>query len=288
MSRPSVISAALILASFALHAAIAPRTFSVRADRIAADNVTKAAVLTGNVEAVSEPVHLKTDLATRDAEGVMHLHEPSSITTCTNHPGICHWALKGDVQYLDGKYVKGRNVWLEFYELPVFWLPCFYYPLEGECAFRIMPGYMSRWGAYVLTKTVYEIAGDPTHQDNTWWLHGNTRFDLRYENGIALGFAETRNHNLFRCLGGNASKSGYFVDFFDDFSNFFSVSFILGDFGRRIIGEPGLNNFARYNNFRFASIRVQCGADVHFFISVFFSPSSRYCHFDDFENRFFW
>ena len=194
MSSPSVISAAFLLASFALHAAIAPRTFSVRADRIAADNVTKAAVLTGNVEAVSEPVHLKTDLATRDAEGVMHLHEPSTLTTCTNHPGICHWALKGDVEYLDGKYVKGRNVWLEFYELPVFWLPYFYYPLEGECALRIMPGYMSRWGAYVLTKTVYEIAGDPTHQDNTWWLHGNTRFDLRYENGVALG--ETLYWNL--------------------------------------------------------------------------------------------
>ena len=164
-----------------------PRRFTVKADRIAVDNVTKAAVLTGHVDAVSEPVHLRTDMATRTAEGVMRLHEPTSVTTCTNHNGICHWSLRGDVEYLDGKYVEGRNVWVDFYELPVFWLPYFYYPLEGECAFRVMPGYMSRWGAYVLTKTVYEIAGDSTHQDNTWWLHGNTRFDLRYENGVALG-----------------------------------------------------------------------------------------------------
>ena len=164
-----------------------PRVFSIRADRIAADNVTKAAVLTGHVEAVSEPIRMTSDLATRDADGVMRLHDPTTITSCTNHPGICHWSLKGEVEYLDGKYVEARNVWLEFYELPIFWLPYMYYPLEGECALRVMPGYLSRWGAYVLTKYVYDIAGDPTHQDNTWWMHGNTRFDLRYENGVAVG-----------------------------------------------------------------------------------------------------
>ena len=201
MRRLSVFAASLA-AVFSLGAATGlaapqngePRRFAVRADRIAVDNVTKAAVLTGHVDAVTEPLHLRTDYATRTAEGVMCLHEPTVVTTCTNHPGICHWSLKGEVEYLDGKYVKGRNVWLEFYELPVFWLPYFYYPLEGECAMRIVPGYVSRWGAYVLTKTVYDIAGDPTHQDNTWWLHGNTRFDLRYENGIAVG--ETFNWNL--------------------------------------------------------------------------------------------
>lgn len=170
------------------------RTFSVKADRIAVDNVTKAAVLTGHVEAVSEPLHLTSEMGTRDADGTMRLHDPTSITTCTNHPGICHWRLKGDVEYLDGKYIEGRNIWLEFYEIPVFWLPYFYYPLEGECALRIMPGYLERWGAYLQTKTVYNIVGDPTHADNTWWLHGNTRFDLRYVNGIALG--ETLYWNL--------------------------------------------------------------------------------------------
>lgn len=172
----------------------APRRFTVKADRVAVDNVTKSTVLTGHVDAVSEPLHLRTEMATRDAAGVMRLHEPTSITTCTNHPGICHWSLRGDVEYQDGKYIEGRNVWVDFYELPVFWLPYFYYPLEGECAFRVMPGYMSRWGAYLLTKTVYEIAGDATHQDNTWWMHGNTRFDLRYENGVAFG--ETLYWNL--------------------------------------------------------------------------------------------
>lgn len=190
MKIQSLILTVSLAAAFGVVAApdvSSPRHFKVKADRIAVDNVTKAAVLTGHVDAVSEPLHLKSDMATRDENGVMRLHEPTTVTTCTNHPGICHWAICGDVEYLDGKYIKGRNVWLEFYELPVFWLPYFYYPLEGESAFRIMPGYMSRWGAYLLTKTVYDIAGDPTHQDNTWWLHGNTRFDLRYENGIAAG-----------------------------------------------------------------------------------------------------
>lgn len=172
----------------------APRTFKVTADRIAADNVMRTAVLTGHVEAVSEPIRLKAESACRGADGVMKLCDPTTVTTCTNHPGICHWALKGEVSYLEGKYIEGRNVWLEFYELPVFWLPYFYYPLEGECALRVMPGYTSRWGAYLMTKYLYDIAGDPTHQDNTWWMFGNTRFDLRYENGVALG--ETLQWNL--------------------------------------------------------------------------------------------
>ena len=170
------------------------RKFTVSADRIAADNIARTAVLTGNVTAVSEPVHLHSEFACRDTNGVMRLCDPTTITTCTNHPGICHWSLRGEVSYLDGKYIEGRNVWFEFYELPVFWLPYFYYPLEGECGLRAMPGYNSRWGAYLLTKYVYEIAGDAQHRDNTWWLHGNTRFDLRYENGIGLG--ETLYWNL--------------------------------------------------------------------------------------------
>lgn len=195
MNSSHVLFTALAFAALLPHGAVAdegwhrgePRTFKVTADKIAVDTATKAAVLTGHVEAVSEPVHLLSELATRNADGVMRLGDPTSVTTCTNHPGICHWSLKGEVECLDGKYVKGRNMWLEFYELPIFWLPYFYYPLEGECGLRIMPGYLSRWGAYVLTKYVYNIAGDPTHRDDTWWLHGNTRFDLRYENGIALG-----------------------------------------------------------------------------------------------------
>lgn len=201
MKKSHLLAAALIAAGVAFAAspqagkpAGAARLFKFTADRMAVDNVTKTASATGRVHAVSEPLHLRTESATRDAEGVTHLADPTSITTCTNHPGICHWELRGKVDYKDGKYIEGWNVWLHFYELPVFWLPYFYYPLDGECALRIMPGYLSRWGAYLMTKYVYDIAGDPAHAPDTWWLHGNTRFDLRYENGIALG--ETLNWNL--------------------------------------------------------------------------------------------
>lgn len=172
----------------------ASRTFTVKADRMAVDNVTKVAIATGHVDAVSEPLHLRGELAVRDTNGVMRLAEPTELTTCTNHPGICHWSLKGEVEYKDAKYIAGRNLWLEFYEIPIFYLPYFYYPLDSECSFRIMPGWTERWGAYVMTKYNYDILGDPTHDLETWWLYGNTRFDLRYKNGIALG--ETLNWNL--------------------------------------------------------------------------------------------
>jgi len=170
------------------------RMFKFSADHMAVDGILKTATATGHVHAVSEPFHLRTDSATRDAEGVTHLADPTTATTCTNHPGICHWDLRGKLDYKDGKYIEGWNIWLHFYELPVFWFPYFYYPLEGECALRVMPGYISSWGAYVMTKYVYDIAGDPTHAADTWWLYGNTRFDLRYKNGIALG--ESLDWNL--------------------------------------------------------------------------------------------
>ena len=200
--KPSLVLLAAVLACAAVpvtnaQAADRPaigRIFTFSADRIAADRLTGAAAATGHVHAVSEPFHLRANSASRDTDGVVHLDDPTSATTCTNQPGICHWELRGQIDYMDRKYIEGRNVWLHFYEVPVFWLPYFYYPLEGECNLRVMPGYLSKWGAYLMTKYVYRIAGDPAHHPDTWWMYGNTRFDLRYENGIALG--ESLDWNL--------------------------------------------------------------------------------------------
>lgn len=185
------------------------RSFQISADRMAVDAVTKAAAATGHVVAVSMPLQLHSESATRDAEGVVRLSDPTEITTCTNRPGICHWSLKGEVEYQDEKYIRGRNLWLEFYEVPVFWVPYFNYPLEGECGLRVMPGYTQRWGAYLMLKYVYEIAGDETHNPDNFWMYGNTRMDLRYVNGIALG--DTVNWNLAR-FGRGAFKIYYAWD----------------------------------------------------------------------------
>ena len=168
-----------------LHGGDGGMTFT--ADRIAADNVTKAAMATGHVHAVAGVVSLRSELLERDADGLTVFHDPTCVTTCTNAVGHTHWNVTGEVRYKADDYVIVRNAWLRLYELPVLYLPCLYYPLDTKCGFSWMPGYLGRWGAYLLTRYRYDLLGDPEHREGTWWLKGDTRLDLRYRQGLALG-----------------------------------------------------------------------------------------------------
>ena len=165
----------------------AAQAMTFTADRIAADGVTRALAATGHIVAASGPLTVRGDYMTRDADGTMLFHDPVCATTCTNAVGHTHWNVSGEVEYKEGEHVILRNAWLRFYEIPVLWLPYMYYPLEDGCGFSWMPGYTGRWGAYVLTKYAYHLLGDPEHGRETAWLRGDTRFDLRYVQGIALG-----------------------------------------------------------------------------------------------------
>ncbi len=165
----------------------ATQAMTFTADRIAADNVTRSLTATGHLVATSAPFSLRGESMTRDADGVMRFGDQTCCTTCTNAVGHTHWNATGEVVYKERDYVILRNAWLNFYELPVFWLPYLYYPLETDCGFSWMPGYTGRWGAYLLTKYTYHLLGDPEHEEGTWWLGGATRLDLRYQQGVALG-----------------------------------------------------------------------------------------------------
>ena len=180
---------------------------TITADRMAVDNITKAAVATGNVNAAYGPLRLRSDYMKRDEKGFAMFADPTTATTCTNDFGHQHWCVSGEVRYQADEYVILEDAWLKFYEFPIMYLPYLYWPTAKHCGFSWMVGYMGRWGAFVETKYRYDILGDPYHQDNTWWLHGDTRFDLRYKNGVALG------EDLFWNLGdfGSGSFDAYYA-----------------------------------------------------------------------------
>ncbi len=157
------------------------------ADRIAVDMNTHATHATGHVHAVSHPVSMRSESLVRRADGTLLFADPTCVTTCTNEVGHTHWNVTGELEYHDRDCVILRNVWLHFYELPVFYLPYFYYPLETDCGFSWMPGYMGHWGAYLLTKYSYHLLGDPAHSEQAPWLAAATRFDLRERQGLAFG-----------------------------------------------------------------------------------------------------
>ena len=157
------------------------------ADRIAADNVTHALAASGHVVAVCEPFSMRSDFLSRDASGKTTLADPTYVTTCSNAVGHTHWNVTGEVEYQEKDHVIVRNAWLSFCEVPVFWLPYMYYPLETDCGFSWMPGYTGHWGAYLLTRYAYRLLGDPSEGKSGKWLTGATRFDMRYVQGLAVG-----------------------------------------------------------------------------------------------------
>ena len=178
----AVFSALIFVA--ALNAAT-PGELKVTADRVAADNVTGALAASGHVQAVSAPVILHSDYVARDEEGAFTFADPTHLTTCTNDWDHIHWRVTGEVKFKDKHYVLFKNAWVRMWDVPVLWMPYWYYPMDTDYGWRVMPGYTSRWGAYLLTKYVYGLYGSTS--DGHWGLDGSTRFDLRHKNGVALG-----------------------------------------------------------------------------------------------------
>lgn len=172
-------------------------TLKVSADRMAADNVTGNAVATGHVRAVTSPIGMSDKKGVRPAPisllselvekdgSEYRFAEGTTFTTCTNAPHAFHWSGTGGVVYQDQHAIIARNMTLRAFGVPVLWFPYWYYPLDTDYGLRVMPGYSSRWGGYLLTKYLYHIAGG--FGEGEWGLSGSSRVDLRTENGIAVG-----------------------------------------------------------------------------------------------------
>ena len=158
MMKQIALCAVFALCSATLSAAAKrPASIRVTSAHMAADNVTGSMAVSGN----------------------------TMITTCTNDDSCLHWKIVGEGSGQKDKYVMFRDMWAYLYGVPVVWMPYWFYPMDTEYGWRVMPGYSSRWGAYLLTKYVYHIAGG--FDEGEYGLKGATRFDLRAENGVALG-----------------------------------------------------------------------------------------------------
>ena len=163
--------------------------FDLQADLIQADPTTQSLVASGNVVAVHSPYRMISAGVSRDAAEVYRFEDPTMFTTCTNEVGGLHWHVSGGFEYQDGEYALLRNGLVHFWEVPVLWVPYLYAPSGTIEGLRVMPGYTGQWGAFLLTRYVYHLAGarkdDP--DERRWGLDGDTRLDFRSEQGIAVG-----------------------------------------------------------------------------------------------------
>lgn len=161
------------------------RAMTVSGAYFSANRLTGELTASGGVTAVDAPYKVRGESVFRTADGHHHFGGDTLLTTCTNAETCLHWKLSGDIDYYDGTSAVIRKGWLYLWDVPVFWLPYWYYPLNTDYGFRFMPGYTTRWGGYLLTGYVYNLVneGNP----DAFSLGGSTYADIRTKNGFAAG-----------------------------------------------------------------------------------------------------
>jgi LPS-assembly protein len=120
----------------------------------------------------------------------------ATITTCQGDPPEVYLRAK-EASVSDDKRLEAKHVVLYVRGVPVFYLPYLKKNLNAsESNLDVVPGYSSRWGAFLLTSYRYRL--------NTW-LEGKTHVDYRSERGRGIGQdfqwrdqKEERYHGEFR------------------------------------------------------------------------------------------
>ncbi len=133
------------------------------------------------------------DSLARDEDGIAYARN-ATVTTCTNEMSAWHWSVTGEGRFKSKEFLEMKNAVVRFCDIPVLWAPYYYRDLNTHYGWRVMPGYTSKWGAYLLTAYVYPIAGSI---EDDGLLYGKTAVDLRSEYGVAVGQEFT-----WRTLGG--------------------------------------------------------------------------------------
>jgi len=107
------------------------------------------------------------------------------VTTCTNDVDHLHWCVTGEVQYKDNDYIIVKNAVPWAFGIPIGYMPYWYRDLDRHYGFRLVPGYTSDWGAFLLGGYVFNIYS--SERDSGPNLDGITHLDYRSERGIAVG-----------------------------------------------------------------------------------------------------
>jgi len=109
----------------------------------------------------------------------------ATVTTCTNAPGHLHWAITGHARYKDNDYVEIYDAVPWLFGVPFAYLPYWFRDIDTHYGFRLIPGYTSKWGAYMLGGYVYNIYESPRATGPK--LDASTHLDYRTRRGVGVG-----------------------------------------------------------------------------------------------------
>lgn len=178
---------------------------NVSGDYFQANRNTGALLATGHVAAVAKPYRFLSNRVSRTPDGSYEFGTPAQATTCSNEVDHLHWELRGDFRYLQNEAVIVKDAWLRFYDLPILWVPFWYYPVNTDYGLRVLPGYRSRWGGFILTKYVYDLYN--SGREDGYHLGASSAVDFRTKNGFGVG--QSLNWDLQEL--GHGKISGYYA-----------------------------------------------------------------------------
>lgn len=158
---------------------------TITSDHLQGNIHTGVGVATGHVSAVAAPYRFLSNQVSHDETGTYKFGTPAQATTCSNDVDHLHWELRGEFTYLQNEAVIVKDAWLRFYDMPILWVPFWYYPLNTDYGLRVLPGYRSRWGGFLLTKYVYDLYN--SGGSDPYKLGASSSVDYRTKNGFGIG-----------------------------------------------------------------------------------------------------
>ncbi|MDA3799248.1 MAG: hypothetical protein PF692_09230 [Kiritimatiellae bacterium] len=155
-----------------------------------------------NFNLSADPFRIFSDNASRLPNGDF-LFDDAMITTCTNDSDHLHYRIcVNDLTFVPGESVRGRNAKWYIGNVPIFWWPRFYSPLDTPQGWSFRLGYASRWGGFLLSSYTFNI--NP-------WLESETHVDIRTLRGVGLG----QDFRWDTADRGDGEISGYYIDDMD-------------------------------------------------------------------------
>lgn len=121
----------------------------------------------------------------RDGKQVYVGHDAGVTTHDVEDPGF--WLRASETTVYPGDRVSFRNLKLYAGDVPIFWLPYFSQPLDGELGYHFTPGARSSWGGYLLNSYGVMLGGGDSILGEDAWLLSRWNFDIRSRRGLGAG-----------------------------------------------------------------------------------------------------
>ncbi|MEP4078623.1 LPS-assembly protein LptD [Haloferula sp.] len=121
----------------------------------------------------------------RNGEKVYVGRDAGVTTHDVEQPGF--WMRAEETTVYPDDRVTFKNMKVYAGDTPIFWLPYFSQPLDGDLGYHFVPGARTNWGVYLLNSYGVMLGESDSVSGDDAWLLSRWNFDLRSRRGVAAG-----------------------------------------------------------------------------------------------------